>query len=995
VDSAHPTTFGTLLRHHRVVVGLTQEELAERAGVSPRSIGDIERGVSRAPQRNTVGLLATALGLTKDERRAFETMARRRAVPFPSLPQGPDVVAAAPAHDRSHHATSSLVGRAVELDLLDRHLQGDGPPILIFAGEPGLGKSRLLAEAAHLATNRGWCVLEDGCQRRGSQEPFAPVLRAVKGYLDRRTPAELREDLAGCAWLVRLLPELSEVIDDALPAWVLPPEQERRLMFDAVGRMLTNVARRECRAASSGIVLVLDDLQWAGQDAFDLLDAVLRAITTVSAGSRGPRLRIVGAYRDTEPRQHDVLERVLADWAHARLVTHHPLPPLAPEACERLVDEVLLGLEDRGETHDRAALREQILQRAGGVPFFVVSYAQALRQGEGAGGGDSVPWDIAQGVRQRVAALPETAQALLHMAAVIGRVAPLSLLSTVLAGPEEEVLTGVEAACHARLLLDAEHAVRFTHDVVREVVEADITSTRRARLHRRVAAAIEHVYRDSLADQYETLAYHYLRARAWEQAVDYAVLAGDRAVSRAAIHETLDQYGQALVVCGQLGAPADATALTVAEKRGFVCFDSGDFTAAVRDFEHMREAAHRLGDRHKEGLALAYAGMAAYYGHEFEVAERSLRAALDSSSAGFDDVRLSASIQLGSMLMVTDRHAEAAPLQRAAEELAPRVDDPLSRSWWAITGSETLHWRGRYDDALALLERWRGAVTSSRQVILQLWHTWERALAHGGRGDYDRALTLLDDVTATCIGIGETFIRARALNTAGWIYGELQHHERATALNDESLALARAMETADTEIASNARLNLGDSLAALGRHTEAEEHFRIVEEIVRHPRPEDRWMLWRYAQHLCHSYGELRLARGDTAGALADADECVRRAASSDSAKNIVKGRRLRGQVFLARGEARAAETELEDALAVAREIGNPPQLWRTVAAVGDLRQTLGEMGEARQAYGEALALIENVAAHLQDETLRVTFLSSPHVQDIRRRHHECGGSVK
>jgi tetratricopeptide (TPR) repeat protein len=899
-----------------------------------------------------------------------------------------------PARDRSHHAPSSLVGRAAELALLDRHLRGDGPPILVFAGEPGLGKSRLLAEAARVATDRGWCVLEDGCQRRGSQEPFAPVLRAVKHYLDRRTPAALREDLADCAWLVRLLPELAEVIGDALPAWVLPPEQERRLMFDAVGRMLTNVARRECRAADSGIVLVLDDLQWAGQDAFDLLDAVLRADTTASAGGRGPSLRLVGAYRDTEPRQPDILGRVLADWAHARLVIHHPLPPLAPEACEHLVDELLFGLEDRGETRDRAVLREHVLHRASGVPFFVVSYAQALRQGAGAGGVDGVPWDIAQGVRQRVAALPESAQALLQSAAVLGRVAPLSLLSTMMAGSEEEVLDGLEAACHARLLLDTEHAVRFTHDVVREVVEADITSTRRARLHRGAAAAVEQVYRDSLADQYETLAYHYLHARAWEQAVDYAVRAGDRAASRAAIHEALDQYGQALAVCGQLGAPADATALTVAEKRGFVCFDSGDFTTAVGDFEQMREAAHRLGDRHREGLALAYAGMAAYYGHEFEVAERSLRAALDASSAGFDDVRLSASIQLGSMLMVIDRHAEAAPLQRAAAELAPHVDDPLSRSWWAITGSDTLHWRGRYDDALALLERWQGAVTSSHQVILHLWHTWEQALAHGGRGDYSRALALLDDVTATCIGIGETFIRAHALNTAGWIYGELQHHERATALNDESLALACAMETADTEIASNARLNLGDSLAALGRHTEAEEHFRAVEEIVRHPRPEDRWMLWRYAQHLCHSYGELRLARGDTAGALAGADECVRRAASSDSAKNIVKGRRLRGQVFLARGEARTAETELEDALVVARRIGNPPQLWKTVAAVGDLRRMLDDREKARQAYGEALAIIENVAAHLQDEALRVTFLSSPHVQDIRRRRHECGGSM-
>src|SRR5260370_23541524 len=116
--------------------------------------------------------------------------------------------------------------------------------------------------------------------------------------------------------------------------------------------------------------------------------------------------------------------------------------------------------------------------------------------------------------------------------------------------------------------------------------------------------------------------------------------------------------------------------------------------------------------------------------------------------------------------MITDRHGEAPPLLRTAEELAARVDDSLSRSWWAITGSEVLHWSGRYEDALVLFDRWQAAVTSSNQLLTLLWTRWEAALACGGKGDYARALSLLDEVLTACANSGETFIRARALNTA-------------------------------------------------------------------------------------------------------------------------------------------------------------------------------------------------------------------------------------
>lgn len=985
MDHEHVLAFGDLLRRYRLATGLTQEELAGRAGVSPRGIGDIERGVSRAPHRDTVLLLADALGLTGNVRAGFEATARRRAARF-DLPSQNQRSHALDAMDRLAQPAPSLVGRASELGLVERHLLGDGSPILILAGEPGIGKTRLLTEESRWARSLGWCVLEGGCQRRGSQEPFAPLLGALAGFLHRRTPAELCGDLVGCAWLVRLLPELADAIAEPLPALTLPPDQERRLMFAAVARLLTNVARRYSREDDK-VLLVLDDLQWAGSDALDLLDALIRQASATAVSREKAQLRVVGAYRDTEVRASDRLAVALADWAHAGLITHRALPPLPPDDCGRLLDELLADSEPRRDcASDGGALRERVLQRSGGVPFFVVSYAQALRHGEVSGGVEGVPWDVAQSVRQRVAALPESARALLGAAAVIGRVTTPALLMSVLDRSEEEVLAGLAAACEGRLLIDAEDGYYFAHDLVREVAEADLGSARRAALHRRTAAAIEKLYANRLSDQYETLAEHYLRGEAWEDALRYLVHSGDKAVGAGAIREALRYYEEALVTCARLGAPAGRTAVEVAEKRAFVCYDSANYSEAIRDFARMCAVATELGDRRLKGLALAYGGMAAYYAHDFDTAERLLTDAIALAGDEFEDVRLFASIQLGSQYMITSRHVEAQPLLRAAEELVIRVDDPLSRAWWAITGSEVLHWRGHYHEALVLLDHWKGAVTDSNQLLPLLWTRFESAVACGGKGEYARALTLLDEAITACASTGETFIRARCLNTAGWIRCELQDHERAMDLNRQCLALVGSIETADTEIESNGRLNLADSLLALGRLDEAEEQFQAVEHIVRKPRPTDNWMIWRYSQHLFHSHGELWLARGDLEKALSYADECLSVAEATDSKRNIAKARRLRGQAFLARGDLAAAETELATALDVACRLGNPPQRWKTLVAIGDLRRAQGDSSAAELAYAEALAIVEAVAAQLPDARQRQIFVTSPHVEQIRRR---------
>jgi AAA ATPase domain/AAA domain len=177
----------------------------------------------------------------------------------------------------------------------------------------GAGKTCLLREVARGAVAYGLRVLEGDCQRR-TGEPYAPIPGALLGYARGQQPAELRKDLRGCAWLARILPDLLEDLDEPLPAWPVAPEQEQRLIHDAVARFLTAIA------GPAGTLLVLDNLQWAGTNALDLLATLAR--------SSDRRILVIGAYRDSELGPHDPPAIAIADLTGAGLVALHTLPPL-------------------------------------------------------------------------------------------------------------------------------------------------------------------------------------------------------------------------------------------------------------------------------------------------------------------------------------------------------------------------------------------------------------------------------------------------------------------------------------------------------------------------------------------------------------------------------------------------------------------------------------------------------------------------------------------
>jgi tetratricopeptide (TPR) repeat protein/transcriptional regulator with XRE-family HTH domain len=531
MSTSQKPSFGALLRQHRLAAGFAQGELAERAHLSVEAINTLERGTRRAPRPSTVRLLADALALSANERAALFSATRLpTGTIHPKTRPGPFL--------QQNTPTWPLVGRTRELTVLERHLAGEGPPLLLLAGEPGIGKSRLLAEVSQQASVQGWCVLEGGCHRRSGQEPYAPLLGALEHHLAQVPTTNLRTALHQASWLVHLLPELAERNVVPAPAWTLPPEQERRLVFAAVRRFLANVA------GPSGTLVVLDDLHWASPDALDLLTSLLGA-------PEDPPLRVVGTYRSTEVRPPDPLGVLVADLATHRLVTHHLVGPLTPAEAHALLEALLP--EERSD-----GWGARLVERTGGVPFFLVSCALDAQASRVEGRQDQeVPWSVAESIRLRVALLPQMERDLLETAATVGRQAERAVLLGMapLASRAQETRAALERLCQARLLTEAgEDGYQCVHDLIREVVLADLSAVRRVQLHQVVAETLEQLPGKRPV---ERLAYHYSRAGVTEKATFYLEQAGDRAWKLHAHIEAERAYRELVTLQERLGRTMD------------------------------------------------------------------------------------------------------------------------------------------------------------------------------------------------------------------------------------------------------------------------------------------------------------------------------------------------------------------------------------------------------------------------------------------------------
>jgi len=467
-------TLGELTQQARRAAGLTQEALATRAGLSARAISDLERNVSRSPRAATVQLLMSALSLSAHEREQFEAAARASETTSSGIQNQPT----APAREetgpggrrRSMPDVSSrtpLIGRAAELRLVEQHLAGDGPPLLVLEGEPGIGKTRLLEEAATVAAQRGLKVLHGTVQVPGNQVPRDPVLKALRNEVERRSPVLLRRDLQGCAWLVRVLPELTSGPIEPVPPTPLSAEQESVLTVRAIVRFLTNIA------GPAGTLLTLDNLHGADACALGLVAKLVES-------ARDVPLRVIGAYRESDCSRGDALPSLLGGLAHEQLVSHVRLSALSVDESTELLRRLLA---DRRVT---ASMLDRVLRETGGVPFYLVAWGRDLLRLQAEPAVNHVPWAIRQSVRSRARAAPGVWGVLEEIGVTGGR-ASYQLLVALSAHRQADVLAALESASRERLVEEEGQTYGFAYGVIRSAVEADLSHTRRAVLRQRLA----------------------------------------------------------------------------------------------------------------------------------------------------------------------------------------------------------------------------------------------------------------------------------------------------------------------------------------------------------------------------------------------------------------------------------------------------------------------------------------------------------------------------
>jgi tetratricopeptide (TPR) repeat protein len=874
-----------------------------------------------------------------------------------------------------------------ELADLEQLLTGRGQPVLLFAGEPGIGKTRLLQEAAAQGQHLGWSVLESGNRRHWHEGFYAPVLGALESYVRDQPPARLRSNMQGCAWLVRLLPELADIAGVPMPTWTLPPEQERRLIFAAVGRFLTNIA------GQAGTLLVLDDLQWADADGIDLLGAL--ALTQ----SQRP-LQIVGAYRDTEVSPDSHLALLLTDLARNRLIKRDVLGPLGHEAAADLADDLLEGMEPGP---DRDAWRQEVLRKAGGVPFYVVCFAEGLQTGalEGAPAESDVPWDIAQTIRQRVTVLPQCARRVTEIAAVAGGRASRALLVRVAAQSgcgEAEAVAGLDTACQARLLVaEGEETYTFAHDPIQQVVDGDLGSAQRTRLHLEVAHALESERGERGKPPPEELATHYFGAGESDKALVYLRLA---AVREEAVHANAAAAAHYRALTERLeGSGRTTEAASAREHLGTALGQVGQYGPALAALEQAVEAYRRAGDYEAVGRAAALIGWV--HGFRGTTDEGIVRLQQELLGAAQHSLRGSAGLYVGlaHLYFLRGRYADQLDAAGRAAERARVVED---RGLLALAEAErgaALDLLGHLAESLDVLE---GRAIPLLRALGDTWalaHTLTRAgsvhLMQGAFGVAmryaDEALTVaerLDDAELTAYMV---FRRARIAFYAGDWDRALADTERAASVVRRGrptwwtptilvglgeLRLYRGqVEQASADITEG--LALGERSGYLDAPRWA--HGLLAERDLMEGQAEQaRARLERLVDRSCQEertvtgllplLAQAALELGEVGEAQALAASSVTRADAARLRLALADALRTEALVVLRQGRWGTAGDALEDALALSRAIGYPYAEAKVLYAYGLLRWQQGKMERAVERLAAALTILQRLGERFYAE---------------------------
>lgn len=507
---------------------------------------------------------------------ALQTKGRAEPVPVRRL-AGRAAAAAAPRAD------GALVGREAEEVALARFIARTQGGLAVIEGEPGVGKSRLLAQAPGLAAARGAMLLPAAAQAIEQDTAYFAFRQALAALLGlpaapdpAATAARIDERLAGDPLLAR-----AEVLSDLLPVDPTMLGPQERMTGAARPGAVAELFLRLLPAGGDGVVLLLDDAQWLDSASAQLLLALLR---------RAPALHVVAGTRPLDPDARPDLRGLLA-MAAATL----RLSRLDRAATGEMVRGLL------GTTAIPLRLADHIHARSEGLPLHAEQLVLAMRerglltisadgrQVEADLAADTAVQTLRDVILRRVEMLAPPLQAVLKVASVLGRTLEPALLDTIHPdGPVPGAALGTLA--QSGLLAPEGAMLGFRHLRIQEAVYELLPFAQRRSLHRAAALAVEALHHADIDRHCAALATHWERAgdagrgaawrlraarRAFASFANLDVLAHVRAIEQAGGHDAL------------LPAPADRIEYT--RLFGIAAEETSDFATA--DHWLMRCAA--------------------------------------------------------------------------------------------------------------------------------------------------------------------------------------------------------------------------------------------------------------------------------------------------------------------------------------------------------------------------------------------------------------------
>jgi tetratricopeptide (TPR) repeat protein len=564
--------------------------------------------------------------------------------------------------------SQSFVGRDQALSELNaaivQSLQGRGTLVLI-SGEPGIGKTRLMAEFAARAQRAGVTSLWANCWEGGEAPVFWPWIQVLRAYGRGRDPAELHQELGAAAReLEAIFPELANAAAAATSCEVsarrarevaASASQELRFrLFDAMSGFL--------RKASSArpLLINIDNLHAADEDSLQLLRFVSNDLWDA-------RALVIASYREGDAGSETPLWRLLGELGAG--VQRIRLTGLGPDDVAQLIREF-------GASVPEPELARALHARTLGNPFFL---REVLRlHGAGRDALDGVPDSVAQVIERRLSRIGEAPVDMLRSAAVLGSEFSVEDLAAASGQPFEIVQGLLTGLLSSRVLVHdrASDNYRFAHALVREVCYAQLSDWKRRELHRNTARAIES--RDGGGSRPAEVAFHYLRAGGPDdlrRALESSELAAREARRVAAFEDAENHLDRALGLVGRIDGASELRRCELLLELGGVQMAKGAPLVAQKTFVRAARGAQALGS--SELLAKAALGYGIEFGaggsdaQEVELLETARAALPDGDST----LRAQVSSRLSRALLFGVRHVERVELAEDALAMARRLGE--------------------------------------------------------------------------------------------------------------------------------------------------------------------------------------------------------------------------------------------------------------------------------------------------------------------------------